>query len=55
MDLIAQGKLDRMVAWHDRSVIDVLLASVVAGSRPMDPRGSLVYTTRSLGIYMGGE
>lgn len=53
IDLVAQGKFDRMVAWHDRGVIDVPLASVVEGPRPVDPQGPIVHTARGLGIYMG--
>lgn len=53
VDLVAQGKFDRMVAWHDRGVIDVPLSSVVEGSRPVDPDGPIVHTARGLGIYVG--
>ncbi|MBF0561042.1 MAG: ATP-dependent 6-phosphofructokinase [Alphaproteobacteria bacterium] len=53
VDLIAQGKFDRMVAWHDRGVVDVQLSSVVEGSRSVDPMGAIVHTARGLGIYCG--
>jgi 6-phosphofructokinase 1 len=53
VDLVAQGKYDRMVAWHDRGVIDVPISSVVAGSRSVDPMGALVHTARGLGVYVG--
>ncbi|MBF0129051.1 MAG: ATP-dependent 6-phosphofructokinase [Alphaproteobacteria bacterium] len=55
VDLVAQGKFDRMVAWHDRGVIDVPLASVVEGSRVIDPMGAIAQTARGLGIYIGDD
>ncbi|MFN3076899.1 MAG: ATP-dependent 6-phosphofructokinase [Alphaproteobacteria bacterium] len=55
VDLIAQGKFDRMVAWHDRGVVDVQLSSVVEGSRSVDPHGAIVHTARGLGIYVGDQ
>jgi len=53
VDLISQGKFDRMVAWHDRGVTDVPLSSVVEGARPVDPQGPIVHTAQGLGIYIG--
>ncbi|MEO5374521.1 MAG: ATP-dependent 6-phosphofructokinase [Alphaproteobacteria bacterium] len=53
VDLVAQGKFDRMVAWHDRGVIDVQLSAVTEGSRAVDPQGPIVHTVRGLGIYCG--
>ncbi|MBL8671138.1 MAG: ATP-dependent 6-phosphofructokinase [Alphaproteobacteria bacterium] len=53
VDLIAQGKFDRMVAWWNRDVIDVPLASVVDHAAVVDPAGPLVRTARGLGICLG--
>ena len=38
VDLLAEGKADRMVAWWNRQVIDVPLEKVVGRSRTVDPR-----------------
>ncbi len=53
VDLIAQGKFDRMVAWRNRECVDVPLADAVASYHVVDPRGTLVQTARGLGIYVG--
>lgn len=55
VDLVAEGKFDRMVAWSNRRVIDVPLEGAVRGFRPVNPHGSMVTTARGLGIYMGTE
>lgn len=56
VDLVAEGKFDRMVAWREGGVIDVPLDSVTIGSRPVDPKTDpLVRTARGLGIYIGEE
>jgi 6-phosphofructokinase 1 len=53
VDLVAQGKFDRMVAWSNRRCIDVPLAEVVAASFRVDVHGALVHTARGLGICLG--
>ncbi|CCZ21299.1 6-phosphofructokinase [Acetobacter sp. CAG:977] len=54
VDVLAQGKTDRMVAWKDGTITDVGLDEVVAvGSAPVDPNGMLVKTARGLGMYIG--
>jgi 6-phosphofructokinase len=53
VDLLAEGKRDRMVAWWNRKVIDVPLVKVTGRSRTVDPEGSLVVTARALGICLG--
>ena len=53
VDLLAEGKRDRMVAWWNRKVIDVPLEKVTGRSRTVDPDGSLVVTARALGICLG--
>jgi 6-phosphofructokinase 1 len=53
VDLIAEGRFDRMVAWSARQVIDVPLADAIASYRAVDPAGPLVHTARGLGICLG--
>ena len=53
VDLIAEGRFDRMVAWSGRQVTDVPLAEAVGSSRDVDVEGPLVHTARGLGICLG--
>jgi ATP-dependent phosphofructokinase / diphosphate-dependent phosphofructokinase len=53
VDMIAQGRFDRMVAWRDRRVVDVPLAEVVDRPFLVDIEGPLVRTARGLGISFG--
>lgn len=53
VDLVAQGKLDRMVSWQHGQVTDVPLAEVAGVTRAVDPHGTLAHTARGLGIYIG--
>jgi 6-phosphofructokinase 1 len=53
VDLIAQRKFDRMVAWSNRRCIDVPLAEVLGNRHPVEPKGALAQTARGLGIYIG--
>lgn len=53
VDLIAEGKTDRMVAWQHGQVIDIPLAEVAGITRAVDPHGTLAHTARGLGIYIG--
>jgi ATP-dependent phosphofructokinase / diphosphate-dependent phosphofructokinase len=53
VDLVAQGKFDRMLAWQNRAVIDVPLADAIAKPHQVDPDGPLVRTARGLGICFG--
>ncbi|HUX79235.1 MAG TPA: 6-phosphofructokinase, partial [Alphaproteobacteria bacterium] len=55
VDLIAQEKFDRMVAWQNRQVIDVSIEQAIAGSQAVDMNGSLMKTARGLGICFGDE
>ena len=55
VDLVAQGRFDRMVAWQNRSVIDVPLAEAIAQTRRVEPDGSLVATARGLDICLGDK
>ncbi len=53
VDLLAQGKNGRMVAWHDRQVIDLPLDEVTSRTREVDVTETLVQTARGLGISLG--
>ncbi|GAB4212929.1 MAG: ATP-dependent 6-phosphofructokinase [Synechococcales cyanobacterium] len=53
VDLIAQERFDRMVAWQNRRVVDVPLAEAVAGYRGVAPDDILVATARGLNAYVG--
>jgi phosphofructokinase-like protein len=55
VDLVAAGKFDRMVAWHDRRVVDVPIGEAVAQFQAVDPGAALVHTARGLGIVFGDE
>jgi phosphofructokinase-like protein len=55
VDLIAQGRFDRMVAWQNRRVVDVPIAEAIEHYQAVDPDSALVLTARGLGIYVGGE
>ena len=53
VDLIAQGRFDRMVAWSGRQVVDLPIGEAIAGYKAVDLDGPLVHTARGLGIYLG--
>jgi len=53
VDLIAEERFDRMVAWNSRSVIDVPLEDAIRQNQQVDPVGTLANTARGLGIYIG--
>ncbi len=53
VDLIAQGKCDRMVAWQNRQVVDVPILEAINTYRTVDPQGTLIKTARGLGICLG--
>ncbi len=55
VDLIAEGRFDRMVAWQNREVVDVPLDEVIDRPRLVDLDGPLVRTARALGISFGDE
>ena len=42
VDLIAEGKFDRMVAWQNRRVVSVPLAEAIARPQQVDPDSALV-------------
>lgn len=53
VDLIAQERFDRMVAWQNRQVIDVAIEEAIDRYSTVDPEGTLVKTARGLGICLG--
>lgn len=55
VDMIAQGKFDRMTAWSDRGVIDVPLNEILGVYAGVDPFGALIHTAQGLGIYIGNR
>ena len=53
VDLIKQGKSDRMVAWVNRKVVDVAITDAIKVNQQVAPDDSLVKTARGLGISLG--
>jgi 6-phosphofructokinase 1 len=53
VDMIAEGKFDRMVAWQNRRVVDVPLADAIARYQAVDTKNGLINTARALGICLG--
>ncbi|MEB3231464.1 MAG: ATP-dependent 6-phosphofructokinase [Leptolyngbyaceae bacterium] len=53
VDLIADGKFDRMVAWQNRQIVDVPISEAIDCYSTVDPDGALVRTARGLGICLG--
>ena len=53
VDLLAQGKFDRMVAWRDRKVIDVPISEGISTYKVVDRSDPLIETALALGVYVG--
>jgi ATP-dependent phosphofructokinase / diphosphate-dependent phosphofructokinase len=53
VDLIAEGRFDRMVTWSDRRVGDVPILDAIRNYQAVDPHGTLARTARGLGICLG--
>jgi 6-phosphofructokinase 1 len=53
VDLIADGKFDRMVAWQNRQVQDVPIEDAINQFQEVDVNGTMVRTARGLGIFLG--
>jgi 6-phosphofructokinase 1 len=53
VDLIAQGRFDRMVAWQNRQVVDVPILEACERFQKVDSDGTLVRAARGLGISFG--
>ncbi len=55
VDLIAQGKFDRLVAWQNRRVVDVPLVVAFEATQRVGADDALVDTARGLGICLGDK
>jgi ATP-dependent phosphofructokinase / diphosphate-dependent phosphofructokinase len=53
VDLIAEGRFDRMVAWRNRRVLDVPLTAAFETGQNLASDETLVRTARGLGICLG--
>lgn len=53
VELVAQGKSNRLVAWSNRQVIDVAIEDAIASYQAVDLDGALVKTARALGVCLG--
>jgi len=53
VELIKEGRFDRMVAWSNRGVIDVPISEAIKRNQEVDLDGTLVRTARGLGICLG--
>ena len=53
VDLIMEGKFDRMVAWKNREVVDISIGDAIAAYHAVDINDSLVHTARGVGISFG--
>jgi 6-phosphofructokinase 1 len=53
VELVAQGKFNRMVAWQNREVIDVDILEAIKSYQGVDLNGTMVKTARGLGICLG--
>jgi 6-phosphofructokinase 1 len=53
VELIRDGRFDRMVAWSNREVVDVPISEAIKKYQQVDPQGTLVQTARGLGICLG--
>lgn len=55
VDLVAEGKFDRMVAWQNRRVMDVPLTEAFEPTQRIAADNTLVHTARGLGICLGDK
>ena len=53
VDLIAEGKFNRMVAWQHRQVVDIPIISAIEHYQAVAIDDVLVQTAKGLGIYIG--
>lgn len=53
VDLIVEGKFDRMVAWKNREVVDISIEDAIAAYHAVDTNDTLVHTARGVGISFG--
>ena len=55
VDLIAEGRFDRMVAWQNRRLVDVPIDEAIAAYQTVDVIGPVIETARGLGICLGDQ
>lgn len=55
VDLIAEGRFNRMVSWQNRGVTDIDIADVVKECHTVNVNGTRVHTARALGICLGDQ
>lgn len=55
VQLVAEGRFDRMVAWINRQVGDVPIQHAIDNYQAVEPDGALVATARGLGICLGDQ
>jgi 6-phosphofructokinase 1 len=55
VDLVAEGRFNRMVAWSNRKVVDVPIAEGLAAYHGVEVEGPLVRTARGLDICFGDD
>lgn len=53
VDLVNEGKFDRMVAWQQRDVVDVPILEAIEHYQSVSHDDVLIKTAQSLGIYIG--
>ncbi len=53
LDLVAQGKFDRMVAWQNRQVVNVPIEEAIAEYRAVSLDDVLIKTAIGIGSYVG--
>jgi len=53
VDLLAQGKGERMVAWRNQQVIDVSIKEAIDHYRGVDPNGEHINIAKAMGISFG--
>lgn len=53
VELVAEGKFNRMVAWQNREVVDVSIKDAIKTYQQVDLNSTMVRTARGLGICLG--
>ncbi len=53
VELLREGKSDRMVAWGQRKVFDVAISDAIKRYQAVEPDSTLMLTARGLGISFG--
>jgi phosphofructokinase-like protein len=53
VELVAQKKFDRMVAWQNREVVDVAIKDAISSYQEVNLDGTMIKTARGLGICLG--